>query len=88
MSGFIGWYEIMTAEESVIEHEIKQIRVLSRDISCRISRVERFSGERFATENIEKMINTLPDCLECVHSRIYTMTTKAFDEHRKRNGDK
>lgn len=32
MSGFVGWWEVMSAEEAVIEQEIKQIRELCRDM--------------------------------------------------------
>ena len=37
MSGFVGWFESITADEAVIEQEIKQIREITRDILKRIA---------------------------------------------------
>ena len=88
MSGFIGWWEVMSAEEAVIEQEIKQIRELCRDMFKRIGRIEYWCGERIATDNTKEMLNELSGSLECVHVRIATMKIEAFDKHWKRNGDK
>lgn len=88
MSGFVGWWEVMSAEEAVIEQEIKQTRELCRDMLKRIGRIEHWCGERIATDNTKEMLQELSGSLECVHVRIATMKTEAFDKHWKRNGDK
>lgn len=88
MSGFVGWWEVMSAEEAVIELEIEQIRELFRDMFKRIGRVEYWCGERIATDNTKEMLNELSGSLESINFRIETLKIDAFDKHWKRNGDK
>lgn len=88
MSGFVEWWEVMSAEEAVIEQEIKQMRELCRDMFKRIGRIEYWCGERIATDNTKEMLNELSCGLEDVHFRIGTIKIDAFDKHWKRNGDR
>ena len=88
MSGFVGWWEVMSAEEAVIERDIEQMRELCRDISRRIDRVEYWCGKRIATDYAKKMLDLIPGSLECVHVRMATKKQEAFDKHWERNGDK
>lgn len=88
MSGFVGWWEVMSAEEAVIEQEIKQMRELCRDVFKRIERVEYWCGESIAADDTKEMLNELSRGLESTRFQIGTLKTAAFDKHWKRNGDK
>lgn len=88
MSGFVEWWEVMSAEEAVIEQEIKQIRELCRDMFKRIGRVEYCCGESVASADTKERLNELSRGLESVLFQISTLKMAAFDKHLKRKGDK
>jgi len=88
MSGFVGWWEVISAEKTVIEREIEQIRELCRDISRRIYRVEHWCGKRIATDNTKEMLDTIPGRLSGIEIRMAKMKQEIFDKHWERNSDK